>query len=85
MQGMRISFSQKSALVVSMPLDIFKLFPFLLLLLFQFLNFIAHPVLVGIWESVNTECVPLDMDIDWKYIMLVPAVIDLMFTLYSKI
>lgn len=25
------------------------------------------------------------MDIDWKYIMLVSAVIDLMFTLYLKI
>ena len=34
---------------------------------------------------VDIECVPLDMDINWKRIMLVPAVIDLMFTLYSKI
>jgi hypothetical protein len=35
--------------------------------------------------QVDIECVPLEMDINWQRILLVSAVIDLMFTLYSKI
>ncbi|KAF3420096.1 hypothetical protein E2986_07329 [Frieseomelitta varia] len=34
-------------------------------------------------ESIN--CVPLELDKDWEDIMLVPSVLDLMFTLYWKI
>jgi hypothetical protein len=40
-------------------------------------------VLEDVRESVN--CVPLELDKDWKDVMLVPAVLDLMFTSYWKI
>ncbi|KAK1126040.1 hypothetical protein K0M31_005568 [Melipona bicolor] len=40
-------------------------------------------VLEDVRESIN--CVPLELDKDWEDIMLVPSVLDLMFTLYWKI
>ncbi|XP_043798286.1 exportin-4-like isoform X3 [Apis laboriosa] len=40
-------------------------------------------VLEDVRESLN--CVPLEIDKDWQDVMLVPAVLDLMFTLYWKI
>lgn len=40
-------------------------------------------MLEDVRESLN--CVPLEIDKDWQDVMLVPAVLDLMFTLYWKI
>ncbi|CAD1472640.1 unnamed protein product, partial [Heterotrigona itama] len=40
-------------------------------------------VLEDVRESIN--CVPLELDKDWEDIMLVPSILDLMFTLYWKI